>query len=112
MNRLLLLLLGTVLTCSGCVYEPPPPYVSVPSKYDRSFDAALGAAGDVGVEVRSADRTTGRILGERAGVEVTIELQSQPDGTVRVEFNAPNSTETNPQLGERWLSAYQRRMGR
>jgi hypothetical protein len=111
-NRLLVLALVSLLTFGGCVYDPPPPYVAVPSKYDRSFDAALSAAGDVGVEVRSVDRTTGRILGEKAGVEVTIELQRQPDGMVRVEFNAPNSTETNPQLGERWLSAYQRRMGR
>ena len=112
MNGLLLIAFGTVLTCSGCVSEPLPPYVSIPSKYDRSFDAALSAAGDVGVDVRSADRTTGRILGEKAGVDVTIELQRQSDGTVRVEFNAPNSTDTNPKLGERWLSAYQRRMGR
>jgi hypothetical protein len=30
---------------------------------------------------------------------------------VKVEFNAPGSTETS-KLGDRWLSAYQRRMGR
>lgn len=111
-NRLLLLALGSVLIGSACVSEPAPPYVAIPSKYDRSFDAALGAAGDVGVEVRSADRATGRILGVKSGAAVTIELQRQHDGTVRVEFNAPDSTETNPKLGERWLSAYQRRMGR
>ena len=113
-NRLPLLALSASLACSGCVYEPAPEPVpvAVPSKYDRSFDAALGAAGDVGVEVRSADRASGRIVGERAGVEVTIELQRQPNGTVKVEFSAPGSMETNPKLSEKWLSAYQRRMGR
>ena len=105
-----ILALTAVLTFTGCASEPEP--VAVPTKYDRSFDAALGAAGDIGVELRSADRALGRISGERAGVEVTIELQQQPDGTVRVEFSAPGSTETNPKLSERWLSAYQRRMGR
>jgi hypothetical protein len=111
-NRLFALALVSLLTFGGCVYDPPPPYVAVPSRYDRSFDAALAAAGDVGVVVHSADRAMGRILGEKAGAEVTIELQHQADGTFKVEFNAPNVTETNPKLGERWLSAYRRRMGR
>jgi hypothetical protein len=109
-NRLLLLALSVVLACGACASEPPPPQpVAVPSKYDRSFDAALAAAGDVGVHVRSADRTQGRILGEHAGVEVTIELQRQPDGSVRVEFKTPAP---NRSLSDQWLSAYQRRMGR
>ena len=111
-NRVLSLTLSAVLACSGCATEPEPQPVAIPSKYDRSFDAALAAAGDVGVEVRSADRVLGQILGEKAGVEVTIELQRQPDGTVRIEFSAPGSTETKPKLSEKWLSAYQRRMGR
>jgi hypothetical protein len=109
---LTLLALSAVLACSGCASEPEPEPVAIPAKYDRSFDAAVAAAGDVGVEVRSADRTLGRILGEKAGVEVTIELQRQPNGTVKVEFSAPGSAETNPKLSEKWLSAYQRRMGR
>ena len=107
MSRAALLALTAVLACTE-----PEPLPAVPSKYDRSFDAALAAAGDVGVEVRSADRTLGRILGERAGVEVAIELERRPDGTVKVEFSAPGSTAADPRLGEEWLSAYQRRMGR
>jgi hypothetical protein len=108
---------AVLLPLAGCVApEPEPVPVPVPvpvrSKFDRSFDAALGAATDAGVEVRSADRATGRIAGTKAGGEVTIDLVRQPDGTVKVEFNAPGSTETNPKLSERWLQAYQRRMGR
>ena len=59
----------------------------------------------------SADRNTGRILGTKAGVEITIELQRQPNGTVKVEFS-PRSPATDPGLGDQWLAAYQRRMGR
>src|SRR5262245_10538128 len=113
MNRLSLFALTAALAFTGCVAaEPEPQPVVIPSKFDRAFDAAVGAASDIGVEVRSADRASGRIQGPKSGVEVTIDVTRQPDGTVRVEFTAPGSTETNPKLSERWYSAYQRRMGR
>ena len=109
-RRLLLVALSVVPVSAACVYHEPAPVV-VPSKYDRSFDAALGAASDVGVAVRSADRNTGRILGTKAGTEVTIELKRQPNGTVQVEFS-PRTPAADPSLGDQWLAAYQRRMGR
>ena len=111
MNRLSLLAVTVALAFPACV-EPEPEPVPVQSKFDRSFDAAVGAASDIGVEIHSADRNGGRIQGAKADVEVTIDVTRQPDGTVRVAFNAPGSTETNPKLSERWYSAYQRRMGR
>jgi hypothetical protein len=112
--RLPQLVIAALLPFAGCVApepEPVPVPVPVRSKFDRSFDAALGAATDAGVEVRSADRATGRIMGTKAGGEVTIDLVRQPDGRVKVEFNAPGSTESKP-LSERWFQAYERRMGR
>ena len=109
MCRSLLIALIAVLALTGCASPEPVP---VPTKYDRSFDAALLAAGDAGVKVHTADHPTGRILGVKDGVEVTIELRQQPNGSVKVEFSAPGSTETNPKLSEKWLAAYQRRMGR
>ena len=114
MSRALQVALTVLLACAGCASssEPEAQPVALRSKYDRSFDAALAAAADVGVEVSSADRAAGRILGERFGVEVSIELRRQANGNVRVEFSAPGSRETNPRLSEKWLSAYQRRMGR
>ena len=113
MNRLSLFAITAALAFPGCAApEPEPEPVPVQSKFDRSFDAAVGAASDIGVEIHSADRAGGRIQGAKAGVEVTIDVTRQPDGTVRVAFSAPGSTETNPKLSERWYSAYQRRMGR
>lgn len=117
MNRLLALAcaLCVALPLSGCVAYPYP-YTAAPanspSKFDRSWDAALGAAADAGVQVTSADRTTGLIAGHKAGAAVTIKLQSQPDGRLSVAFDAPNAKESNPTLNDRWLAAYQRRMGR
>lgn len=112
MNRHLVV--AGLLLFAGCFPVPPPPpqTVVVAPKFDRSWDAALGAAADVGIEVRKADRAGGRISGTKAGIEVTIDVLRQPDGNLRVEFAAPGSPETNPKLSERWQSAYQRRMGR
>jgi hypothetical protein len=111
------LAIAVLLPLAGCVApEPEPVPVPVPvpvrSKYDRLFDAVLGAATDLGVEVRSADRATGRIAGTKADGEVMVDLVRQPDGSVNVEFIAPGSTETNRKLRERWMSAYERRRGR
>jgi len=111
-------LLAAVLTAvlvSGCVAYPYPyaePMPAAPSKFDQAWDAALGAAADAGVQVTGADRASGRISGNKAGAAVSINLQSLADGRVQVAFDAPGSREANPTLNERWLAAYNRRMGR
>jgi len=116
MKRLLLAIAGlaAALLIGGCVAYPYGVPVSPPgpSNFERAWDAALGAAADAGVQVSSADRASGRITGSKAGAAVAITLQAQADGSVRVSFSAPDSHETNPALNERWLSNYQRRMGR
>jgi hypothetical protein len=121
MNRVvqLALVAASVLT-AGCVVAPyPAAYpavypttVATQPNFDRSWDAALGAAADAGVQVTSADRAAGRISGIKGGAGVTIELRQQADNSLRVSFNAPDSKETNPTLGERMAAAYNRRMGR
>jgi hypothetical protein len=121
MSRIVYLTLAAASVLSaGCVVAPypaayPAAYpatVSTPPNSDRSWDAALGAAADAGVQVTSADRAAGRITGIKGGANVTIELRQQADNTLRVSFNAPDAKETNPTLGERMAAAYNRRMGR
>jgi hypothetical protein len=99
---------------AGCVVAPYPyaTTVSSPPSFDRSWDAALGAAGDVGVQITSADRATGRITGTKAGASVAIDLRPQADNSLQVIFTSPDSKESNPTLGDRWRSAYNQRMGR
>jgi hypothetical protein len=101
---------------AGCAYPYPYPYetqtVMVPASFDRSWDAALGAASDSGIQVTAADRASGRITGTKAGAGVTITLQPQSNGNLQVSFSAPDSKEANPTLNQRWLDNYQRRMGR
>ena len=68
---------AAVLVCVGltsCVAYPypyEPQTIMVPASFDRSWDAALGAAGDSGIQVTSADRASGRITGTKAGAAVT-----------------------------------------
>lgn len=118
MTRLLFLsLVAASALGAGCVVAPypygyPTTTVATPPSFDRSWDAALGAAADVGVQITRADRASGRITGTKAGAAVSIELRPQADNTLQVIFSAPDSKESNPSLNDRWLSAYQSRMGR
>jgi hypothetical protein len=107
-------ILSVVFTLfSGCVvYEPVPTPVPSPSTFDRAWSAAIGAAQDEGVRITSEDRTRGVISGSRGEQDVTINVQTQADGNVRVEFSARGPKGSDPGLAGRISRAYDRRMGR
>ena len=108
------IILTTVfLLLSGCVvYEPVPVSVPSPSKFDRAWSAAVGAAQDEGVRVTSEDRVRGVITGSRGEQDVTINFGTQADGNVRVEFSARGPKGPDTGLAGRISRAYYRRMGR
>jgi hypothetical protein len=98
---------------AGCVvYEPVPTPAPVPSTFERSWNAALGAAQDEGVRITSEDRVNGVIRGFRDQQEVTINLRTQADGNVRVEMSARGPKGSDSGLAGRISRAYDRRMGR
>jgi hypothetical protein len=104
------ILLALVLTLAGCYpYEVVP---GGPASFDRSWEAAVGALRDQGLEIVSADRSTGVATGRRGVVDVTARVRSQADGTVRVEFHTPGSGAPDRDLMERVSRAYDARMGR
>lgn len=102
-----------IAVAAGCVvYETPPPYAySQPSTYDRAWSAAVGALHDSGVQVLSADPTTGVARGTKDGVDVTVSVAREAGGTTRVQFDAKPS-DRDPGLAQRFSNAYERRMGR
>ena len=103
--------LGAVLA-SGCVvYEPYPGYYAG-SNFDRAWNAAVGGAQDAGVQVASAEPSTGLIRGTKDGIDVIVTVARQADGSVRVQFDAKGPTQQDPGLSERFSRAYDRRMGR
>jgi hypothetical protein len=102
-----------VMLLSGCVvYEPVPVSAPSPSAFDRAWSAAIGAAQDEGVRITSEDRARGVISGSRGEQDVTINVQTQADGNVRVEFSARGPKGSDPGLAGRISRAYDRRMGR
>ena len=99
---------------SSCyVYDPyyPYGYPAGPAAYDRSWNAALGALRDEGVQISREDRTGGLIEGQRGPVGVKARVMTQGDGRVRVEFNTSNTSQ-DPGLPDRISRAYDARMGR
>jgi hypothetical protein len=103
----------------GCVVAPYPyvgyptaTTVATPPSFDRSWNAALDAAGDIGLQITSADRARGRITGTKAGALVTVDLRQHADNSLHVTFTAPDSKGSSPSLHDHWQTAYNRRMGR
>ena len=102
-----------VLALSGCTYYVPPPGTVVPgtpASFDRSFGAAAGAMRDEGLAISIEDRATGTIIGKIESGTVTANVRQQPDGSVRVQFDATGVRD--PALIDRVSRGYDRRMGR
>jgi hypothetical protein len=101
------------LSLAACVaYAPYPVPSTVPASVDQSWNAALGAAHDVGIAVTTADRGAGRIYGRRNAADVTISVTPQADGSLRVQFDAQGLAPQDQGLDARFTQAYNRRMGR
>ena len=105
-------LAGIAPLASCVVYEPVPMYHPGGSNFDRAWNAALGGAQDVGVEVKSSDPANGLIYGTRNGIEIFVAVARQGDGSVRVQFNSKGPSQQDPDLAQRFSRAFDQRMGR
>ena len=99
---------------AACVAYVPAPAVPVPtsSNYDRAWNAALGGVQDAGVAITQSDPASGLISGTRNGIDLTVSVARQADGSVRVQFNSKGDSRNDPQLSNRFSQANERRMGR
>jgi hypothetical protein len=100
------------LSLAGCVvYEPMPiAQPTLQQRFDRSWDAAVGAMADQGVTVTAQDRGAGVIRGARGTVVVTASVQTLADGRIQVRFNSTGEGEGG--IAQRVHDSYERRMGR
>jgi hypothetical protein len=119
MNRMLstLIFAGVLaLTLGGCTYVQTVPggtYAPYPpSTFEQTWAAALGAMGDEGVQIVSANRDTGTIRGIRGAIDVTAVVQTRADSGVQVEFKTSGNIDSDPSLNQRIVNDYNRRMGR
>jgi hypothetical protein len=111
MKRLFGLFVIALVFVSGCYY-PAPVYAPGPTSFDRSWDAARGAAYDEGLQITNEDRSSGVITAVRGQQEVTINVFRQADGSIRVEITARGPQGSDSGLADRVSRAYDRRMGR
>jgi hypothetical protein len=110
----LLVSLALLLGLGGCtVYQTAPGvYAPMPSTFERSWSAAVGAMEDEGVRILNLDRDAGKASGVRGSISVTAMVRTQADGSVRVEFSTSGNTAADPTLMDRITARYNTRMGR
>jgi hypothetical protein len=106
------ILAAAIATLAGCVvydpyYHTPVTTYNTPATYERSWNAAVGAMRDMGVQVTREDRGAGTVEGNRGGVAVSTRVVTQQDGRVRVETNTSDAG-----LADGLSRAYDARMGR
>jgi hypothetical protein len=114
MKKRIAAVLVLLVLLAGCVYYPAGYYAppAQPGVFERSWSAAVGAFEEQGVRITLEDRAAGVLRGARDGIEATANIRTQADGSVRVEFNASGATGRDPDLINRIIRAYDRRMGR
>jgi hypothetical protein len=110
-------LAAALSTLGACVYDPyyygyPQPVSGTAATFDRSWNAAVGAMRDQGVQIALEDRPGGVIDGRRGNMTVRTHVMAQSDGRVRVEFNTGGLLSEDPGLSDRISSSYEARMGR
>lgn len=110
-SRSWIIFINLAVAFAGCATNEPAP-MPAPSTFDRSWSAAVSAAQDEGVRITSEDRGGGVIRGSRNDQEVTINLRTQADGSVRIEISVRGPKGSDPGLAGRISRAYDRRMGR
>ena len=113
-SSVLLLSFGLALGLGGCTYYQTAPgvYAPMPSTFERSWSAAIGAMEDEGVRILNVDRDAGKASGVRGSISVAASVQPQSDTRVRVEFSTSGNTAADPTLIDRITARYNARMGR
>ena len=112
------LILLSFLGITGCYYyaaaPPPPPAPApyTPPSYDEAWEHALRAAGDAGIQVISADKKAGSILGQRGAADVKIQVVQQENGSIKVELHMKRQQGGGRAIADDFYRAYDRYMGK
>ena len=100
MSKELVILMAVVLAVTAgctCYQTAPGVYTTTPiSKFDKSWSAAVGALVDQGIRIGTENRAAGVVQGTLNGFDVTANVQSQADGSVKVQLTQPVTPCKNP----------------
>lgn len=107
---------AAALLLQGCYVAPTPvtaPPRPMSERFEQSWQAAKGAASDLGVRVTSEDRTSGTLRGKAGSSDVVITVVPQADQTIQVGFSVTGGSAVQDSSTKDGLTnAYRRRMGR
>ena len=112
--KIIISLIALLLTGCPYYYPAPAPYTATnpTSKFDQSWSAVSGAFSDQGIRLTTQNRNLGIVQGTINGIEVTGKIQTQANGSVRVQFDTSGVIKNDPTLIQRITQSYNRRMGR
>ncbi len=100
----------------ACYTAPAPtpvPTRSIGERFEQSWQAARGAAADVGVRITFEDKASGTLRGDQGSSNVTITLLTQADASIQVGFAVTGGgASQDKNVKDHLTRAYQRRMGR
>ena len=100
---------------AGCYYVGPAPVVVEPGpapSFDFAWDNALRAADETGIQITSANKETGTMIGQRGSVAVNIRVMKQHDGRIRVELDLKSQQPRTKYVADDFYKAYDRYLGR
>jgi len=107
---------AAALLVQGCYTAPTTvsvPQRSIGERFEQSWQAARGAASDVGVKLTTEDRPSGTLRGTQGSSNVVITVVTQADSTIQVGFSVTGGgTSQDANVKDHLTRAYQRRMGR
>lgn len=111
-----IIIIISIALMTGCTYYQAAPgggyYAPGSSKFDQSWSAVNGALLDQGVQIMDQNRGTGIVQGIHNGTEVTVNVDTQTDGSVRVQFDTSGAGNHDRTLIDRIHNSYETRMGR
>ena len=82
-------------------------------RFEQSWQAAKGAASDLGVRVTSEDRTSGTLRGTAGSSNVVMTVVPQADQTIQIGISVTGGDASqDANLQNQLTNAYRRRMGR
>lgn len=110
-------ILSAAWLLQGCYTAPAPVHVpparSMSERFETSWQAARGAASDLGVRITHEDRASGTLRGDKGPSSVSITVAPQADQTIQVGFSVTGGDSyQDGNLKDHLTRAYQRRMGR
>lgn len=106
------LVLALMAGIAACAVVAPSPYAHgvLQPGFNRSWNNAIDAMKDEGVQVVMSDLAAGRLEGQRGRVTLTVRVVNEGVGKQDVDFVASGAVAEDPTLADRVRKRFDARM--